>query len=140
VELGLSTPALLFPAISLLLLAYGNRFLTLANLIRELYARYKAQPDPRIRSQLDNLSRRIGIIQYMQIFGVASFFACALCMFILFLGYIVIGQWVFGVGLVLLMISLLLGLWELQISVDALRVQIQDVDEIARNSNRGSEV
>lgn len=132
-EFTLTTPALLFSAISLLLLAYGNRFLTLANLIRDLYARYKAQPDPRIRRQLDNLSLRIGIIRDMQVFGVASFLACVLCMFILFLGYEIAGKWIFGIGLVLLMISLLLGLRELQISVDALRVQIQDLDEIAAN-------
>jgi hypothetical protein len=136
VEFTLTTPALLFSAISLLLLAYGNRFLTLANLIRDLYARYKAQPDPRIRRQLDNLSLRIGIIRDMQVFGVASFFLCVLCMFILFLGYETAGKWIFGFGLVSLMISLLLGLRELQISVDALRVQIQDLDEIAAGQNK----
>lgn len=139
-EFTLTTPALLFPAISLLLLAYGNRFLTLANLIRELYARYKANPDPRVRRQLDNLDVRIGIIRDMQIFGVASFFVCVLCMFILFLGYVTIGKWVFGLGLILLMVSLFMGLRELQISVDALRVQIQDVDEIAENALKNSQV
>ena len=135
-EFTLTTPALLFSAISLLLLAYGNRFLTLANLIRDLYARYKAQPDPRIRRQLDNLSLRIGIIRDMQVFGVASFLLCVLCMFILFLGYETAGKWIFGIGLVLLMISLLLGLRELQISVDALRVQIQDLDDIAATGQK----
>ena len=68
-ELTLSTPALLFPAISLLLLAYTNRFLTLANLMRDLYARYRADPDPRIKGQLLNLRYRIGIIRNMQFFG-----------------------------------------------------------------------
>jgi hypothetical protein len=77
-ELTLTTPALLFPAISLLLLAYTNRFLTLAALMRELYARYKATPDPRIKGQLANLRYRIGIIRNMQAFGVASFFGCVL--------------------------------------------------------------
>lgn len=67
-ELTLTTPALLFPAISLLLLAYTNRFLTLASLIRDLYARYKAQPDPRIKGQLANLCYRIVIIRNMQAF------------------------------------------------------------------------
>ncbi|MBX7235529.1 MAG: DUF2721 domain-containing protein [Caldilineales bacterium] len=74
-ELTLTTPALLFPAISLLLLAYTNRFLTLASLIRDLYARYKAQPDPRIKGQLANLRYRIVIIRNMQayIVRVANF-------------------------------------------------------------------
>jgi Protein of unknown function (DUF2721). len=50
-EINLTTPALLFPAISLLLLAYTSRFLALAALMRELHVRYKTQPDPRIKGQ-----------------------------------------------------------------------------------------
>lgn len=51
-ELTLTTPALLFPALSLLLLAYTSRFLTLANLIRELHRRYQTEPDPAVAGQL----------------------------------------------------------------------------------------
>jgi hypothetical protein len=127
-ELTLSTPALLFPAISLLLLAYTNRFLTLAALTRELYGRYKAQPDPKIKGQLMNLRYRIVIIRNMQVCGVASFFCCALAMFVLFTGQVVVGQWVFGVGLLLLLISLALSLREIQVSIDALFLQIDDLD------------
>jgi hypothetical protein len=131
-ELNLSTPALLFPAISLLLLAYTNRFLTLASLMRELYARYKAQPDPRIKGQLANLRYRIVIIRNMQVFGVGSFFFCVLCMFALFSGEIVLGQWIFGAALILLLISLGLSLREIQVSIDALTLQIADLDEFDR--------
>jgi hypothetical protein len=129
-ELTLTTPALLFPAISLLLLAYTNRFLTLAALIRELYARYRSQPDPKIKSQLANLRYRIGIIRNMQICGVSSFFGCVLCMFVLFWGQIVAAQWIFGASLLLLLVSLALSLREIQVSIDALTFQIQDLDEI----------
>jgi hypothetical protein len=129
-SLNLSTPALLFPAISLLLLAYTNRFLTLANLIRDLYARYRAQPDPKIRGQLANLDYRIGIIRNMQVFGVGSFFLCVLSMFLLFLGQAVVGAWIFGAALILLLISLALSLREIQVSIDALRLQIHDLDDI----------
>ena len=129
-ELTLTTPALLFPAISLLLLAYTNRFLTLAALMRELYARYKATPDPRIKGQLANLRYRIGIIRNMQAFGVASFFGCVLCMFVLFAGLLALGTWIFGGSLILLLISLALSLREIQVSIDALTLQIADLDEI----------
>ena len=129
-ELTLTTPALLFPAISLLLLAYTNRFLTLASLMRELYARYKAQPDPRIKGQLANLRYRIVIIRNMQALGVSSFFCCVLCMFVLFAGWITLGTWIFGVGLLLLLISLALSLREIQVSIDALTLQIADLDEL----------
>jgi hypothetical protein len=39
-QLSLTTPALLFSAISLLLLAYTNRFLAYASVVRNLHARY----------------------------------------------------------------------------------------------------
>ena len=126
-EFTLTTPALLFPAISLLLLAYTNRFLTLAALMRDLHGRYRAEPDPRIKAQLRNLSYRIVIIRNMQSCGVASFFFCVLSMFALFAGYRVVGQWLFGIALVLLMVSLVLSLREIGVSIDALMLQTSDV-------------
>jgi hypothetical protein len=132
VELDLTTPALLFPAISLLLLAYTNRFLSLAALMRELYARYRAEPDPKIKGQLANLRYRIVIIRNMQACGVASFFCCALCMLTLFAGQVLLGKWIFGVGLVLLLTSLALSLREIQVSIDALTLQIDDLDQSER--------
>lgn len=127
-ELDLTTPALLFPAISLLLLAYTNRFLSLAALMRELYARYRAQPDPKIKGQLANLRYRIVIIRNMQICGVASFVCAVLCMITLFLGQVEASKWIFAVGLFLLLLSLALSLRELQVSIDALTLQIDDLD------------
>ena len=131
-ELSLTTPALLFPAISLLLLAYTNRFLALAVLTRELHTRYRTQPDPMVKAQLVNLRYRIVIIRNMQICGVGSFFLCVLCMFVLFAGQITLGQWVFGASLVLLLISLALSLREIQVSIDALNLQFKDLDVLER--------
>ncbi len=129
-DLTLTTPALLFPAISLLLLAYTNRFLTLANLIRDLHARYRQDPQPHIRGQLDNLIYRIGLIRNMQVCGVASFACCVLCMGALFAGQIILGQWIFGAGLLLLLTSLGLSLRELWVSIDALKLQVHDLEKI----------
>lgn len=127
-ELTLTTPALLFPAISLLLLAYTNRFLTLANLTRELYARYKAAPDAQLKGQLNNLIYRIGIIRNMQVFGAGAFFLAVLSMFLLFVGQPLPAKWVFGIGLASLLISLALSLRELQVSIDALSLQVHDLE------------
>jgi hypothetical protein len=135
-ELTLTTPALLFPAISLLLLAYTNRFLSLAALMRDLYARYKAQPDPQIKRQLANLRYRIVIIRNMQAFGVGSFFFCVLCMFVLFAGHPTLGKWIFGTSLILLLISLGLSLREIQVSIDALTLQLADLDELEQHADR----
>lgn len=128
-ELTLSTPALLFPAVSLLLLAYTNRFLALAALIRELQGRYREDPDPVIKSQIDNLRRRVNLIRAMQEAGVASLFLCVFCMFLLFAGFILVGKLVFAVSLLLLMISLALSVKEIHISVRALNLQLQDIQD-----------
>ncbi|MBE0697923.1 MAG: DUF2721 domain-containing protein [Anaerolineaceae bacterium] len=128
-ELTLSTPALLFPAISLLLLAYTNRFLTLANLIRELHRSYKTNPEDIIISQLSNLRYRVSLIRNMQIYGVLSFFGCVLSMFFLFSGQPIIGKYVFGASLVLLMVSLAISLREVHLSVDALNYRLSDLEK-----------
>lgn len=128
-EINLTTPALLFPAISLLLLAYTNRFLTLANLIRDLHARYKANPEDVIISQLANLRYRVILIRNMQAFGVGSFFLCVVTMLVLFAGQQQIGYWLFGASLVLLMISLAISMREIQVSVDALNLRLSDIEE-----------
>ncbi len=123
-ELTLTTPALLFPAISLLLLAYTNRFLTLATLIRSLRDRYATTHEAHLRVQIENLRYRVRLIRNMQVFGVSSFFMCVLCMFLLFAGQMQAGAWVFGLALLLLLTSLALSLREVQVSVDALTVEL----------------
>ena len=129
-ELTLTTPALLFPAISLLLLAYTNRFLTLASLIRELHHSYKTNPEDVIIAQISNLRYRVSLIRNMQIFGVSSFFCCVLCMLTLFAGEMLVGKFIFGTSLVLLMASLGLSLREIQVSVDALSYRLSDLEKV----------
>ena len=128
-ELILTTPALLVPAISLLLLAYTNRFLTLANLIRELHRSYKAAPDPLIHAQIANLRYRVVLIRNMQIYGVGAFFLCVLCMLVLFFGQQIIGQYIFGASLVMLMLSLGISLREVFVSIDALNLRLSDLEK-----------
>lgn len=128
-EFTLTTPALLFPAISLLLLAYTNRFLALAALVRELHGRYQTQPDQWIKGQIENLRYRIVIIRNMQSFGIASFFGCVLCMFLLFAGQPTLGKYVFGTSLLLLLVSLGLSLREILVSIEALQLQLHDIEE-----------
>lgn len=127
-ELPLTTPALLFPAISLLLLAYTNRFLTLANLVRSLRDRYIATHEAHVAGQIANLRHRLHLIRNMQVFGVASFFLCVLSMILLYVGQNAAGAVIFGAALLLLLISLALSLWEVQISIDALTLELQDID------------
>lgn len=129
-EITLTTPALLFPAISLLLLAYTNRFLTLANLIRELHAKYKAHQEDILLAQIKNLRYRVVLIRNMQIFGVSSFFLCVVTMFTLFVGQETAGKIAFGTSLLCLLVSLALSLREVQVSVDALNFRLSDIESL----------
>ena len=127
-RIDLTTPALLFPAVSLLLLAYTNRFLALAALIRDLHARHQERPDPLFVRQIHNLRRRVVLIRNMQAAGVASIFLCVLCMFVLFAGFTQAGKWIFGASLLCLMASLALSLREIQMSVGALNLLLGEMD------------
>jgi len=128
-DISLTTPALLFPAISLLLLAYTNRFLTIAGLIRNLYKVYIENPNENIKAQIANLKRRVNLIRNMQIFGILSLFLCVLSMFLIFEELRFYGSLIFGISLVLLMISLVLSIIEIQISVKALNLQLEDMEK-----------
>lgn len=129
-EINLTTPALLFPAISLLLLAFTNRFLTLATLIRALHSKYEQAPDKIILGQIKNLRKRVILIRNMQALGVLSLLFCVVCMFLLFADQQTLGRHVFGVSLILLMASLVLSVYEIQISVKALQLHLSNMEEI----------
>ena len=126
-ELTLTTPGLLFSAISLLLLAYTNRFLSLANLIRTLHSHYNETSDKSAKDQIENLHKRVGLIKNMQLLGIGSLFLSVFCMVALFAGVIILGKLLFGLSLILLLISLGLSMIEIQISVKALNIQLGDL-------------
>ena len=128
-DITLTTPALLFPALSLLMLAYTNRFLALASLIRSLSAQQKTAPSPSLPRQIANLRRRIFMIRNMQWLGAFSILMATLCIFVLFAGWDRAGKLFFGASLVTLMASLFLSLWEIQISVHALDLALSDLEE-----------
>jgi hypothetical protein len=132
-DINLNTPALLFPAISLLLLAFTNRFLALASLIRQLHANYKSDPDEILLGQIANLRYRINLIRDMQAYGVSSLLLCVICMFVLFAGWVVVGKWIFAFSLILMAIALAISIREIQISVGALDLQLIDLEKMENN-------
>lgn len=125
----LQTPTLLFSAISLLMLAYTNRFVVIANLIRELYTLHTNNPSDITFAQLVNLRKRMRIIRNMQVFGGFSFFFSVLSLLLILLEQSQFAQTMFAFSVVLLLISLVLLLMELQISVNALNIQLKDFDQ-----------
>jgi hypothetical protein len=128
-EITFTTPALLFPAISLLILAYTNKFLAIANLIRNLHTQYEAKQQKVIHEQILNLKRRVYLIVMMQAFAILSFLSCFLCMFLLFYKNMEMATLVFVGSLVLMIISLVFCLWEIVISANALRVLLGNFPE-----------
>jgi hypothetical protein len=132
-HIEISTPALLFPAISLLLLAYTNRFLGLATLIRGLAVRYAESRDPVVLGQIENLRHRLSLIRKMQLFAVIAILGCVGCMFVLFAGWVIVGDIVFALSTVLMMISLGISFREVQLSTKALELELSTVEDRSRN-------
>ncbi|MBT1709491.1 DUF2721 domain-containing protein [Fulvivirgaceae bacterium PWU5] len=130
-NISINTPALLFPAITLLMLAYTNRFLALATLIRNLHAKYKQVQEERdvIRAQIRNLKKRLVLIKQMQAAGIVSFFFCVLSMLSFFLQYEVCAITIFGLSLIFLLLSLALSLNEVYISTKALEIELKNMEE-----------
>lgn len=126
-EIEISTPALLFPAISLLLLAYTNRFLTTGQLIRSLSSQAREQGGKELNGQIDNLKKRLELTKWMQFFGVVSMLLCTISMFSLFLEFQEIGKKIFGLSLITMCISLCISLWEVYISSNALNLELKDL-------------
>ena len=125
----LTTPALLFSAISLIMLAYTNRFLAYAAVIRNLHDIYLEKKDETLLYQIRNLKRRLTLTRWMQVFGIASLLLCVLTMFFIYIGYAIVAVWIFGVALLLLILSLFFLIWEIQISSQALQHHIADIEE-----------
>lgn len=127
-ELTLTTPAVLFSAISLIMLAYTNRFLAYAAVIRDLHAKYLKKKDKVFIVQIQNIKRRLYLTRSMQIFGISSLLLCVLTMFLIYIQQQTMAIWVFGAALILLIVSLGLLIMEIQISVKALEHHISDIE------------
>ena len=128
-DLSLTTPALLFSAISLIMLAYTNRFLAYAAVIRNLHDIYLEKKDTSLLRQIKNLKLRLNLTRWMQIFGISSLLFCVLTMFLIYVHIHTVAVWVFGFALVLLIVSLSLLIKEIQISTEALQHHISDIEE-----------
>ena len=122
-ELTLTTPALLFSAVSLILLAYTNRFLSYAQLVRQLRDRYMDPTDITV-AQIENLRKRLNLTRTMQGLGIASLFFCVVSMFLIYIGLQLLSVYVFGLALILLIASLGVSFREIQISTRSLEIYL----------------
>lgn len=127
-HLQLSTPALLFPAISLLFLAYTNRFLVLAQLVRQLHGNNRGEVHDIVSRQIQNLRKRIGLMKQMQLLGVVSFILCSISMLFIFFELDLAARVLFGASLLCLTASLVVSLYEVWISTGAIELELHDLE------------
>ncbi|MEM9363212.1 MAG: DUF2721 domain-containing protein [Bacteroidota bacterium] len=128
-ELSLSIPALLFPAISLTMLAYNARYLAIAGLIRQLYKQFEETEASPLKKQINSLRKRLDIIKNMQATAIVSFLLAAVTMFLIYVEFMVWANIIFGISLIFLMISLVLSLIEVQLSTRALGIQLRNMEK-----------
>ena len=125
--LDLTTPSLLFSAISLILLAYTNRFLSYASVVRALKEKHQQTHDPKDIAQIANLRKRLYLTRSMQILGILSLLLCVIAMFFIYVSWQVFAAWIFGIALLLLAASLCVCIWEINIPVKALEIHLEDI-------------
>lgn len=128
-EFSISTPAVLFPAISLLMLAYTNRFLAISALIRSLKEKYDERAEDKIIIQIRNLRTRVFLIRNMQWLAAWALFLCVISMFFIFENRPNTAKFIFSISMVSLIISLALSLREINLSVFALTVEMENIEE-----------
>ena len=128
-EISFNTPALLFPAISLIMLAYTNRFLALSSRVRNLHDKYQNQEQKHIlHGQIKNLRYRLKLIKNMQALGVVTFLGCILCMYLIYVQFMLAANIIFAISLISFSASLLLSLLEIQLSTKALELELSDME------------
>ena len=125
--LDLTTPSLLFSSISLILLAYTNRFLSYASVVRALKEKHQQTHDPKDIAQIANLRKRLYLTRSMQILGILSLLLCVIAMFFIYVSWQIFAAWIFGIALLLLAASLCVCIWEINISVKALEIHLEDI-------------
>jgi hypothetical protein len=129
-DITINTPALLFPAISLIMLAYTNRFLALSSRIRQLHDKYTADNEQKhiLHGQIKNLRYRLKLIKNMQALGVTTFLGCLVCMYFIYTEHFEVARWTFAISLLLFAGSLALSLLEIQLSTKALELELSDME------------
>lgn len=127
-ELTLITPTFLFSAVSLILLAYTNRFLAYTSLVRNLKVKYMENKSSVTKAEIENLKKRLKLTRLMQLYGVASLLLCVATMFLIYIGLQTVSAAIFAVALLFLITSLALSVWEINISSKSIQIHLSDME------------
>jgi Protein of unknown function (DUF2721) len=130
IEITITTPALLFSTVSLLYIGYTNRFMSIAHLVRSLKDKFLESHDESLLRQISNLRRRIVLIRNMQLQGISALFCSVLSIIAIYFKHQHTGEFFFGFGLILLSMSMIAAVREILISVDALNIELSQIEEL----------
>jgi len=135
-DITINTPALLFPAISLVMLAYTNRFLALSNRVRSLHDKYVENKtnDSTLHAQIKSIRYRLKLIKHMQTLGVITFIICILCIFLVYIDEMMLANIFFALSLIAFATSLIISLIEVQMSNKAIELQLSDIEGLENPS------
>ena len=128
-ELNITVPALFFPAISLTMLAYNARYLTIAALIRSLHKEYKESKEKVVLRQILVLRKRLKLIIATQGFAIVSFIGCMLTMLLIYLKIEPASQILFVISLFSMVISLVILFVEILVSMNALKILLKSMEK-----------
>lgn len=124
--LEISTPALVFPALSVLMLAYTNKFIAISKRVRTLHSDHQLNPSPKIHSQIKVMLKRMSYIRNMQITALSGFSSNLLSIAFIFMGFNTIALIFFTLGLLLVLISLIICIIEIYTSTETMALLLED--------------
>ena len=125
-EITISTPALVFPALSVLMLAYTNRFIAISKRVRALHAEHKNNPAKNLKKQIKSLHKRLMFIRNMQVLAITGFLINMISIFLILISLPKVATVLFGVGLLAIIGSLLISVLEINMSVQAMSFELEE--------------
>ena len=128
-DLNFWYPALLFPAIPLMMIVFGNRYSSLSKLIRDLHDRVLKEDEVRDKftELIELLTDRLFLVKSMQTLAGLAFIANLLTIFFRYIDVPSVAFSLFGVATILLSAAILLFVIEIQKSSSALSKHISDL-------------
>ena len=130
-------PAALFPAIPLMMISFGNRYMSMASLIRKIHDEViakkltrKDKATNRYLKQIALLRKRLVLNRATSTLAAISFIANLVAMYFVYTNDIVLFASTFVASLIAFGVSLILYIIELQLSTTALDTHLQDLEDL----------
>ena len=127
-------PALLFPAIPLMMISFGNRYTSLASLIRKIHDlivlnKHSKKTAGHYLDQITILTKRLKLVRAIQTLSGLSFLSNLFSIFASYLEEYQLALNSFGLGVLIFAIAILMFIYEIQLSTRALSKHLEDLKD-----------